>query len=395
MGTKAGVGISRHRHWKSAAKEAIEQAQSELGSDRADFVLMFASVAYPQDRLVKEVRSLAGNTMLAGCSSNGVITHGVADEGNFHLGIMMLASDELRFDVAIGSGLKDRSFEVGEQLGRELAPHVGEDAQCCIVLADGLTCNFDQLTSGMTVGLSPDTRLPLFGGMAGDNWQMKTTYQYANDQVVEDGVACVVMSGPVKTAWSVNHGCMPLGEELTITKAEGNAILELDGKPALEVMREYLNPDEVKDWGKVVVNLGLGFKASEDMQDYDDYLIRFMPAKDDTTGAVSLPTEVTVGTPVWMTRRDKQKIATGIEHIADDITAQLKGSPPKFVLQFDCAGRGKMVFREQEKLDLLDDLQRRVGPDVPWLGVYTYGEIGPVGKTDCFHNYTLVLLAIQ
>jgi small ligand-binding sensory domain FIST len=224
---------------------------------------------------------------------------------------------------------------------------------------------------------------------------MKTTYQYANDQVVEDSVVCVVMSGPVKTAWSVNHGCVPLGEELTITKAEGNVIFELDGKPAMEVMREYLNPDEVKDWGKAVVNLGLGFKASEDMQDYDDYLIRIMPAKDDTTGAVSLPTEVTVGTPVWMTRRDKEKIATGVEHIADDITAQLNGSPPKFVLQFDCAGRGKMVFREQEKLDLLDDLQRRVGPDVPWLGLYTYGEIGPVGNTDCFHNYTLVLLAIQ
>jgi small ligand-binding sensory domain FIST len=64
------------------------------------------------------------------------------------------------------------------------------------------------------------------------------------------------------------------------------------------------------------------------------------------------------------------------------------------VFQFDCCGRGKVVLRDQQKLQLLETLQRKVHPDVPWMGLYTYGEIGPVGEHNCFHNYTAVVLAV-
>jgi hypothetical protein len=53
------------------------------------------------------------------------------------------------------------------------------------------------------------------------------------------------------------------------------------------------------------------------------------------------------------------------------------------------------MFREQEKRQLLGELQEQIDREAPWLGFYTYGEIGPVGKLDCFHNYTLVLAAIH
>ena len=53
-----------------------------------------------------------------------------------------------------------------------------------------------------------------------------------------------------------------------------------------------------------------------------------------------------------------------------------------------------MVLRDQQKLQLLETLQRKVQPDVPWMGLYTYGEIGPVGEHNCFHNFTAVVLAV-
>jgi small ligand-binding sensory domain FIST len=31
---------------------------------------------------------------------------------------------------------------------------------------------------------------------------------------------------------------------------------------------------------------------------------------------------------------------------------------------------------------------------VPWIGLYTHGEIAPIGNQQVFHNYTLVLTAI-
>ena len=64
------------------------------------------------------------------------------------------------------------------------------------------------------------------------------------------------------------------------------------------------------------------------------------------------------------------------------------------VFQFDCAGRGKVILRDQQKAQLLETLQQKIQPDGPWMGLYTYGEIGPVGDRNCFHTYTAVVLAV-
>jgi small ligand-binding sensory domain FIST len=53
------------------------------------------------------------------------------------------------------------------------------------------------------------------------------------------------------------------------------------------------------------------------------------------------------------------------------------------------------MFRDQEKLRILRRFRQAVGPDVPWVGFYTFGEIGPVGEHNCHHNYTAVVLALS
>ena len=57
--------------------------------------------------------------------------------------------------------------------------------------------------------------------------------------------------------------------------------------------------------------------------------------------------------------------------------------------------RGKSLFREQEKLQVLKRLRQSVGPEVPWAGFYTIGEIGPVEKHNLRHLYTSVVLALS
>ena len=52
------------------------------------------------------------------------------------------------------------------------------------------------------------------------------------------------------------------------------------------------------------------------------------------------------------------------------------------------------MFREQEKLQLLKRFRQSVGPDVPWAGFYTIGEIGPVEEHNVRHLYTSVVLAL-
>lgn len=393
MDTKAGVGMSHHRNPLVAGREAVDAALKSGGMERADFVFMFATVGYNPQALLKAVREASGGAPLCGCSGEGTIIRGEIDESNFSLVVMAIGSDELRFSNGMGRGLKVNSAGVGRTVATSIRPGLSSDTLALFLFPDGLTFNFDRFLGGLEEELNLDHLLPLIGGVAGDNWQLKRTYQYCNDEVFSDGVSWALLAGEARITWAVNHGCISTGVEHKITRCQGNTIYEIDGRPALEVLKEYLADDEIVDWAKAVIHLTLGFETPGYMEGYDDYMIRFMPTKDDKAGSVTIPTEVTQGTSIWMTRRDYEKVASGIDALASQIKAQLGDNPAKLVFQFDCAGRGKVFLREHQKLELLSRLQQPI-PDVPWLGFYTLGEIGPVGGGNCFHNYTAVVAAI-
>jgi small ligand-binding sensory domain FIST len=81
--------------------------------------------------------------------------------------------------------------------------------------------------------------------------------------------------------------------------------------------------------------------------------------------------------------------------MAQQIKEQLGGEKPKLVFQFECGTRGKLMFREQEKLELQKRFRQSLDPDAPWVGFYTVGEIGPVEEHNLRHLYTSVVLALS
>src|SRR4029453_15580938 len=126
---------------------------------------------------------------------------------------------------------------------------------------------------------------------------------------------------------------------------------EIDGNPAVEVLKEYL-PDhalvEDRDWERYAVSLALCFRAPSYMKD-EDYVVRGVPGVRMADGSITVQTEVPEGTSVGFSSRDKGKTRTGLDRMADQIKEQLGGEEPKLIFQFECATRGKMMLREQEK----------------------------------------------
>jgi small ligand-binding sensory domain FIST len=127
----------------------------------------------------------------------------------------------------------------------------------------------------------------------------------------------------------------------------------------------------------------------------EEHVVRGIPAVKMADGSITVQTEVSEGTSLWFSSRDKEKVATGLDRMARQIKEQIGGEQPKLVFQFDCATRGKMMFREQEKLQLLKEFRQSVGPDVPWAGFYAFGEIGPVEEHNNRNLYTAVALALS
>jgi hypothetical protein len=394
LGTRVGVGISHHHDPKQAGKEAVERALKTGDIHTPDFVFLFASVGYNQNVLIDTVNQASGGAPLSGCSGEGIISQGEADESNFSVATMVIQSDELAFRNACATDLKHDSGLCGEKIGRDLNTAITGDTIGMFVFADGLTFNFDRFRSALEENLKLDRFIPMFGGTSADNWEMKRTYQYCNNRILSDGAVCTLMSGKARIAWVVSHGCVPIGAEHEITMCEGNTIYEIDSMPVLEVFKDYLDEEEINNWSRAVVNLCLGFKAPATMEGYDEYLIRFMPTKDDEKGCITISTEAENGIKFSMTRRDQEKIAAGVRSAAAQIRKAIGEQTIKMVFHFDCAGRGKVVFRDQLKNQLLKELQEDVGSSIPWIGFYTYGEIGPVGIRNHFHNYTAIISAV-
>src|SRR5215218_1472055 len=404
MATKAGVGMSRHHNPNVAGREAAEQALENAGIVKPDFVFMFASIGYDQRSVLRAVRETTGGAPLSGCSAEGTIDEDNADESNFSVVVTAISSEELHWTNGLATELGDDPRAVGNRVAQDLLPNLSTETIGLFVFPDGLydfvvaTNTLDNFFAGLEENLPSEQFLPLWGGGANANFNMASPpYQYCDDEVISDGVSYALLSGKAQAGWAISHGCIPIGGERKVTRSQGNVIYEIDGKPALEVLKEYLPEHALtdeRDWMRYAISLALCFRAPSYMKD-EEYIVRGVPAVSMADGSIAVQTEVQEGTSVWLSSRDKEKITTGFDRMAAQIKEQLEGEKPKIVFQFECATRGKMMFRDEEKLQLLKRFRQSLDPDAPWVGFYTAGEIGPVEEHNLRHLYTSVVLALN
>src|ERR671921_1341228 len=269
MTTKAAVGTSYHHNPNVAGREAAEQALRNAGVSKPDFVFMFATVGYDQRSVLQAVREATGGAPLSGCSGEGTISGDDADESNFSVVVMAISSEELRWTNGLARGLGADPHAAGQRVARSLSSDLGADALGLFVFPDGTTVNFDDFFAGLEGNLPSDRFLPIWGGGASDNFAMRQTYQYCDDEIASDGVAYTLLSGEVLPAWAIDVGYVPIGGERTVTRSKGNTIYEIDGKPALEIFHEYLSdPALAEDWGAQLANtFALGFRAPNYIKD--------------------------------------------------------------------------------------------------------------------------------
>jgi hypothetical protein len=398
MTTKAGVGTSIRHNPNVAGREAAEQGLRNAGIAKPDFVFMFASIGYYQLSLLRAVRESTGGARLSGCSAEGTINGEDADESNFSVVITVLSSDDLQWTNGLVKGLSVDSRAVGQRVAQDLLPHLSTETIGMFVFPDGLMDYLDDFFAGLEGNLPSDRFLPLWGGGAGNNLNLEEpTYQYCDDEVISDGVSYALLSGKAQPSWAISHGMVPIGGERNVTRSWGNVIFEIDGKPAIEVLKEYLPEHaliEDRDWMPYAISLALVFEAPGYLKD-EGCVVRGVPAVRMADGSITVRTEVQEGTSVWFSSRDKEKISTRFDQMAGQIKEQLGDEKPKLVFQFECLTRGKLLFREQEKQKILKRIRQSVDPDVPWAGFYTAGEIGPVEEHNDRHLYTSVVLALS
>lgn len=323
-----------------------------------------------------------------------MIAGSLSNESEHAVAVMAVRSDTLAFEPFLIEGYERDSAGAGRELAARVATGLRGDEIALLVLPDGLGGNctefLDALQDGLPAGLA------VAGGSSGDALELERCWQYGTDRVIWGGVAGILIRGRGRLEVGVSHGCAPIGLEHRATQAQGGWLREIDGEPAWQVFRSYLDddPDQFAVEGIPHLSIGKPILAGTESVDAT-FIIRSPLALDRESGALFFPGgDIQAGMPFRLMRRDPHNIRTTAAACARRLRDQAGSSSPALVIQFDCAGRGRMLFGSRAAEEVVAPLQRAFDPGTPWIGFHTYGEIARAGGRLRFHNYTVALCAL-
>jgi hypothetical protein len=391
MSLKSAVAYCRLDDSFAAGEAAIGAVIEKLGGHSPDFLLLFTTVGHDIARLIQGIRSISGETPICGCSGAGTITNLGCDEATHSLALIGLQSESIHFHPFIVSGLSDNAEKVGKQIGEKL-DSLGlteADKKLLFLFPDGLTIDADKLFKGIKTIVSYP--IDFVGGTASSDFPFTKTYQFYNQEILSDSISGVLMSGDFDYIIGISHGCKPIGNYRTVTKAQDNVIYEIDHQPALDLLKSFIGKNRFSD---IIQASLLGIGQSFEKEGYsEDIIARAIMGFDEEQGSLQLGAQIPTGSVVRFTRRDTTKVKGWTQTTARQVMADLQPDVETAYFYFNCLGRGSYLFGDSDVdiQSLLDVL----GQSGDLIGFFTLGEIAPIKGENYFHNYTGVLVGIQ
>lgn len=217
----------------------------------------------------------------------------------------------------------------------------------------------------------------LVGGLA----SARNAVGFFADGVTRSGVSGVLFSEQVPILTRLTQGCSPIGPHHRVTEAQRNILIEIDQRPALDVLKEDIGPELAGDLTRIggLVFAGLPIPGS----DTGDYLVRNLVGLDPDRGLLAIGHVAGEGDAVMFCRRDQDTAREDLIRMLAAIRRGLRGAP-RGGIYVSCLGRGVNLFGEgSAELGLI---RSELG-DFPLVGFYANGEI----SQDRLYGYTGVL----
>ena len=384
--TNPALGEARHNDAFSAAQSAARQACERLGATPS-WALAFGGGRLDPAVLLHGLRSVLGEIPIVGGSTAGLITARGATLTGFECGLLLFA--EPLAPGAIVSETQAGRYDAhaaGQRLGAALRA-ADPEASTILLLYDSVHVATplqlhigSHLVNGFHAGLDGLGAQLIGAGTLGE-LTMETSAIFDGHEVRRHSLVAVSMPKGLHSHIRITHGCYPASDFMTITRLEGECVLELDGRPALSVVAERLALSEA-EFARMtppVLALALGEKQGDPFAPFADanYNNRLVMAADAESGALLLcEADFAVGSRVQLMDIEPQSMLDSVREQTDSLFAELGAATPLFGLYIDCAGRS-MAFSGTEE-DETAPVRTRIGKRCPLLGFFSGVEIAPV-----------------
>jgi small ligand-binding sensory domain FIST len=196
------------------------------------------------------------------------------------------------------------------------------------------------------------------------------------------GLSGVLLSPyALPVAVGLTQGCSPIGPAHTVTRADGNVLIELDGQPALEVFEGDVGAVPSRDLRQAGGDIFAALPVSG--SDTGDYLVRNLMGIDRDNGLLAIGDVVSAGDRVMFCRRDEKTAAADLSRMLERLR-QRSANGIRGALYYTCVARGPNQFGpgSREMNIIADELG-----EFPIAGLFANGEI----NHNRLYGYTGVL----
>jgi hypothetical protein len=177
-----------------------------------------------------------------------------------------------------------------------------------------------------------------------------------------------------------------------VTKVSDNVLFEIDGKPALDLYKEYLGDkaDQLPSSG-----LLYPFAIMQGENQNAVGLIRTILDIDEENNSLILAGDLEQGQMVCLMHTNTDGLVEGAKEAAENITQISQSDDDSAVICVSCVGH-KIVMGDDTEEEL-DAVRAVLTNDNPIAGFYSYGEISHFedsGKPE-LHNQTMTITYIS
>ena len=346
------------------------------------------------DKIYQEVKSIAPELPMVGASYGScAFTETGYTETGYAFGVIGSKEGDLDVEITLIENEKEKTDEI-KRVINEMSHRTfrkGRLQFSLLILHTAFSLDGDSLVEiiGKTGMIGR-----IAGGMAGDSWHLEKSYIFYNGKLIEKGILLIGLYSKVSSGVGVKHGWNPQSTELIATKVDANKVLEINGKPALDIYIEELEKNNIKvdttnirSLKKTLVMNEIGIYSLI----LDDFIVRAPLSVDGK--ALVLAGKVPKNARIYIMRADKESLRKSSEESVEMAIKDTKNpNQINFGLFFSCCARHEN-FGKDYHLEM-EAIKSKIG-DKKFIGFTTYGEYSKTfGSFSRFNNTTLISFVI-
>ncbi len=403
------MGLSTLPEPERAAEAAAAEALA--GAGRCDAAILWAGPGHGDalPALLDTAVGALGTPALVGATAHGILAadrEHVAEPAVVVLAICGIEAHPFLIPEVLG-----REASVAEEVAARLGGN-GRAEDLVVLFPDPRT-----LDAGSLLGeLGPAVGEARVVGAGSADPISGVPLQWSGREAASGGLAGIVLRGSRPVRVGVTQACRPATGSMTVTRCQGHWVLELDGRPALEVYREVARGPLAEDLRRAAAFLlvalpvgdqaeGAGARAarrgraesppggsstpgSPQALAPGSYLVRHVIGFEERENAFAIPDAPRVGQRLAFAQREPEAARADLKAMLEG----LRGGRPAFGLYLDCCARAMPFFGIP---GLEAAYLARAFEGVPIAGMFGSCEIGPIGRRVELLTYTGVLALVE